>query len=256
MVAIGCGIDEYIALNPAFKGNRGVAGVAAGGAVPLLPPPLPPATTWSTAALLWFRNFSSRRHFALRLLNHTCNRHNDGAFVTISVQPHTRRRRHGISHHPHSSAFALVRARSRSTTLFCFLSEENSPSPSPPYCLTLSPSLSPFFLPLYSTEPLVYSRGSAKSNTQTLFSHLVRTDSASLHETLLQFVNYDWAVVRREIELLLLAWPFPVQHHSLRSLAHPLYMFLPTAPSLSRIYTRLFSSFLIVLQIAPRKSVL
>lgn len=45
MVAIGCGIDEYMALNPAFKGNRGVAGVAAGGAAPLLPPPLPPATT-------------------------------------------------------------------------------------------------------------------------------------------------------------------------------------------------------------------
>ena len=45
IVAIGCGIDEYMALNPAFKGNRGVAGVAAGGAVPLLPPPLPPATT-------------------------------------------------------------------------------------------------------------------------------------------------------------------------------------------------------------------
>lgn len=44
MVAIGCGIDEYMALNPAFKGNRGVAGVAAGGATPL-PPPLPPATT-------------------------------------------------------------------------------------------------------------------------------------------------------------------------------------------------------------------
>jgi hypothetical protein len=45
MVAIGCGIDEYMALNPAFKGNRGVAGVAAGGAAPLLPPLLPPATT-------------------------------------------------------------------------------------------------------------------------------------------------------------------------------------------------------------------
>lgn len=45
MVAIGCGIDEYMALNPAFKGSRGVAGVAAGGATPLLPPPLPPATT-------------------------------------------------------------------------------------------------------------------------------------------------------------------------------------------------------------------
>lgn len=83
MVAIGCGIDEYMALNPAFKGNRGVAGVAAGGAVLLPPPLLPPPTTWSTAALLWFRNFSSRRHFALRLLNHTCNRRNDGAFVTI-----------------------------------------------------------------------------------------------------------------------------------------------------------------------------
>lgn len=98
-------------LNPAFKGNRGVAGVAAGGAVLLLPP-LPPATTWSTAALLWFRNFSSRRHFALRLLNHTCKRHNDGAFVTISVQSHTRRRL-GISHHPHPFAFVLIRARSR-----------------------------------------------------------------------------------------------------------------------------------------------
>lgn len=72
-----------MALNPAFKGNRGVAGVAAGGAVLLPPPLLPPPTTWSTAALLWFRNFSSRRHFALRLLNHTCNRRNDGAFVTI-----------------------------------------------------------------------------------------------------------------------------------------------------------------------------
>lgn len=72
-----------MALNPAFKGNRGVAGVAAGGAVLLPPPLLPPPTTWSTAALLWFRNFSSRRHFALRLLNHTCNRCNDGAFVTI-----------------------------------------------------------------------------------------------------------------------------------------------------------------------------
>ena len=44
IVAIGCGIDEYMALNPAFKGNRGVAGVAAGGAV-LLPPPLPPPPT-------------------------------------------------------------------------------------------------------------------------------------------------------------------------------------------------------------------
>lgn len=149
MVAIGCGIDEYIALNPAFKGNRGVAGVAAGGAAPLLPPPLPPATTWSTAALLWFRNFSSRRHFALRLLNHTCNRHNDGAFVTISVQPHTRRRRHGISHHPHSSAFALVRARSRSFTLHnSLLLPLRRERPHPPRAhLVVSPSLlyPPFF---------------------------------------------------------------------------------------------------------------
>lgn len=155
MVAIGCGIDEYMALNPAFKGSRGVAGVAAGGAAPL-PPPLPPATTWSTAALLWFRNFSSRRHFALRLLNHTCNRHNDGAFVTISVQPHTRRRQHGISHHPHSFAFTLVRAP-RDSPLLPLRRERSHPFPHHPVIsspLPLSFSLSPFFSRLYPTDLL------------------------------------------------------------------------------------------------------
>lgn len=149
IVAIGCGIDEYMALNPAFKGNRGVAGVAAGGAAPLLPPPLPPATTWSTAALLWFRNFSSRRHFALRLLNHTCNRHNDGAFVTISVQSHTRRRRHVISHHPHS--FALVHASRFSPAS----SSKRTPS-HPPWTISPSLALSFSLLCFFVCESLVH----------------------------------------------------------------------------------------------------
>ena len=42
MVAIGCGMEEYMVLNPAFRGNLGVAGVAAGGAEPVLLPPVPP----------------------------------------------------------------------------------------------------------------------------------------------------------------------------------------------------------------------
>lgn len=52
IVAIGCGIEVYMALNPALSGNLGVVGVAAGGAVAPLAPPLAPPTTWSTAALL------------------------------------------------------------------------------------------------------------------------------------------------------------------------------------------------------------
>lgn len=85
MVAMGCGIDEYIVLNPAFSGILGVAGVAAGGAEfavlplpapplapPVFPAPPPPPTTWSTEVVrLWFLSFSSRRHFARRLLNQT-----------------------------------------------------------------------------------------------------------------------------------------------------------------------------------------
>lgn len=94
------------------------------------------------------------------------------------MQPHTRRRRHGISHHPHSFAFALVRARSRSTTLFCFLSGENTLTlPKPPGRLSLS---YPFSLPssrLYPTEALVRFRGSAKSSAQTHFSHPARTSA-------------------------------------------------------------------------------
>lgn len=45
MVAMGCGIDEYMVLKPALSGNLGVAGVAAGGALPapLLLPLAPPA---------------------------------------------------------------------------------------------------------------------------------------------------------------------------------------------------------------------
>lgn len=59
IVAIGCGIEEYMVLKPELIGSRGVV---AGGLA---------ATTWSTERL-WLRNFSSRRHFALRLLNQTC----------------------------------------------------------------------------------------------------------------------------------------------------------------------------------------
>lgn len=76
-----------MALNPALSGILGVAGVAAGGAefaLPLPPPPAPllaPPTTWSTAALLWLRSFSSRRHLARRLLNHTCE-HRANLYVT------------------------------------------------------------------------------------------------------------------------------------------------------------------------------
>lgn len=92
------------------------------------------------------------------------------------MQPHTRRRRHGISHHPHSSAFALVRARSRSTTLFCFLSGENALSEPTPSSHPLSFPISLFSASI-RPKPLVYSRGSAKSSAQTLLSHLVRTDA-------------------------------------------------------------------------------
>lgn len=93
------------------------------------------------------------------------------------MQPHTRRRRHGISHHPHSSAFALVRARSRSTTLLRFLSGENALSVPTPSSHPLSFPISLFFR-LYPTKASrVASRGSAKSSAQTLLSHLVRTDA-------------------------------------------------------------------------------
>lgn len=58
IVAIGCGIDEYIELKPELMGLRdeGAGGLTA---------------TCSTARR-WLRSFSSRRHFARRLLNHTC----------------------------------------------------------------------------------------------------------------------------------------------------------------------------------------
>ena len=45
IVAIGCGMDEYIALNPALSGSLGVAGVAAGGALPVTPLDAAPPTT-------------------------------------------------------------------------------------------------------------------------------------------------------------------------------------------------------------------
>jgi hypothetical protein len=57
MVAMGCGIDEYMELKPELIGRRLVG---AGGLTP----------TCSTARR-WLRSFSSRRHFALRLLNQT-----------------------------------------------------------------------------------------------------------------------------------------------------------------------------------------
>lgn len=68
---MGWGIEEYIVLKPAFKGILGVAGVAAGGAEEPLLAPLAPPTTASTEVRLWLRNFSSRRHLARLLLNHT-----------------------------------------------------------------------------------------------------------------------------------------------------------------------------------------
>lgn len=126
-----------MALNPAFKGNRGVAGVAAGGAVLLPPPLLPPPTTWSTAALLWFRNFSSRRHFALRLLNHTCNRRNDGAFVTIRGVVTLALLSHYISSH---TTFSHISLRS----IFSFFARAHLlfPYTYPPRFPSLSLSLS------------------------------------------------------------------------------------------------------------------
>lgn len=71
------------------------------------------------------------------------------------MRPHTRHRRHGISHHPHSSAFALVRARRLSSAS----SPERTPSPSPnhPVVSVLFLSLSfpiPLFFCLYPTEVL------------------------------------------------------------------------------------------------------
>lgn len=57
MVAMGCGMDEYMELNPELMG---ILAAADGG------------LTWSTT-LLWLRSFSSLLHFALLLLNQTCN---------------------------------------------------------------------------------------------------------------------------------------------------------------------------------------
>lgn len=61
MVAMGCGIEEYMELKPELMGRRpdGAGGLTA---------------TCSTARR-WLRSFSSRRHFARRLLNHTCTTH-------------------------------------------------------------------------------------------------------------------------------------------------------------------------------------
>lgn len=61
MVAIGCGIEEYMGLNPVLMGRRGAE---TGGLM---------ALTWSTERR-WLRNFSSRRHFARLLLNQTCKK--------------------------------------------------------------------------------------------------------------------------------------------------------------------------------------
>lgn len=58
MVAIGCGIDEYIELNPELIG--------------ILPADAGGLTVTCSTALLWFLSFSSRLHFALLLLNQTC----------------------------------------------------------------------------------------------------------------------------------------------------------------------------------------
>lgn len=136
-----------MALNPAFKGNRGVAGVAAGGAVLLPPPLLPPPTTWSTAALLWFRNFSSRRHFALRLLNHTCNRRNDGAFVTIRGVVTLALLSHYISSHTtfsHVSLRSIFSFFARAHLLFPYTYPPRFPS------LSLFLSVHPHTLPSHA----------------------------------------------------------------------------------------------------------
>lgn len=51
MVAIGWGMDEYMALKPAFRGILGVAAAgAAGGAELALPPPPPPPAPLPPAA--------------------------------------------------------------------------------------------------------------------------------------------------------------------------------------------------------------
>lgn len=58
IVAIGCGMDEYMELNPELMGRRPAD---AGG-----------LTVTCSTARLWFLNFSSRRHLARLLLNQTC----------------------------------------------------------------------------------------------------------------------------------------------------------------------------------------
>lgn len=68
MVAIGCGMDGYMELNPAGLSGRRVAAAAAAAAAAVLDGvELPTGSTERR----WLRSFSSRRHFARRLLNQT-----------------------------------------------------------------------------------------------------------------------------------------------------------------------------------------
>lgn len=69
MVAMGCGMDGYMELNPAgLRGRRVAAAAAAAAAAAVLDGvELPTGSTERR----WLRSFSSRLHLALRLLNQT-----------------------------------------------------------------------------------------------------------------------------------------------------------------------------------------
>lgn len=70
MVAMGCGMDVYMELKPELTGRR------AGGE----------AAEVAGSARRWFLSFSSRRHLALLLLNHTWNTRNTPGEIRLSRQ--------------------------------------------------------------------------------------------------------------------------------------------------------------------------
>ena len=67
MDASGCVKLGYMLLRPELMGKRPAAAAAAAAAAAELTP------FTDSGARRWLRNFSSRRHLARRLLNHTCN---------------------------------------------------------------------------------------------------------------------------------------------------------------------------------------
>jgi len=72
MVAMGCGMEGYMELNPAGLMGSLVAAAAAAAAAAALDGVLELPT--GSTERRWLRSFSSRRHLALRLLNHTCDK--------------------------------------------------------------------------------------------------------------------------------------------------------------------------------------